>query len=153
LRWLELRVPPPVVGGAVALLMWLAAGALPTLDFPLPSRRLLAAVLVALGLCSGLVAYFQFRAARTTVHPMKPQESSALVIRGIYRLTRNPMYLGMLLILGAWAAWLANAAALLLLPAFVAYLTRFQIAPEERALEVRFGAAFVAYRRAVRRWL
>ncbi len=130
MSWLELRVPPPVVAGLVALLMW-----------------------STVGIAIGLIAFFQFRKAATTVHPMKPQESSALVAGGVYRFTRNPMYLGMLLILTAWGLWLANAAALLALPVFVAYISRFQIAPEERALEARFGASFADYRRAVRRWL
>jgi protein-S-isoprenylcysteine O-methyltransferase Ste14 len=76
-----------------------------------------------------------------------------MVTSGVYRHTRNPMYLGMLCLLGAWAAWLGNAAALLGLPAFVAYMNRFQIAPEERALAQRFGAAFDAYAARVRRWL
>ena len=153
MSWLELRVPPPVVAGLCAALMWLTAEALPMTDFALPAKAALAAVLAAAGLCVGLVAVFQFRKARTTVHPMKPQESSALVVGGIYRATRNPMYLGVLLMLAAWAAWLANGAALVLLPCFVVYMNRFQIAPEERALDARFGAAFADYRRAVRRWL
>ena len=153
MKWLELRVPPPLVGGTVALLMWLGATLVPRAGFPLPGKGALAIALTVIGLCLGLVAYFQFRAAETTVHPMKPQESSALVVRGIYRVTRNPMYLGMLLILVAWAVWLANAVAFVLLPLFVVYLNRFQIGPEERALEARFGAAFADYARAVRRWL
>jgi protein-S-isoprenylcysteine O-methyltransferase Ste14 len=63
------------------------------------------------------------------------------------------MYLGFLLALAGWAAYLANAGAALLLPVFVAYLTRFQIIPEERALSAKFGAAFAAYASGVRRWL
>jgi protein-S-isoprenylcysteine O-methyltransferase Ste14 len=153
LRWLELRVPPPVVAALVALLMWLVAQMLPMADFTLPAKGALAGTLATVGIALGLVAYFQFRKAATTVHPMKPQESSALVIGGVYRFTRNPMYLGMLLILAAWGLWLANAVAFLALPLFVTYLNGFQIAPEERALEARFGAAFTEYRRAVRRWL
>jgi protein-S-isoprenylcysteine O-methyltransferase Ste14 len=153
LSWLELRVPPPVVAALFALLMWFVMDMLPIADFTLPAKGVLAGILATAGIVLGLVAVFQFRRAATTVHPMKPQESSALVVRGVYRFTRNPMYLGMLLILTAWAVWLANAAALLALPVFVAYLGCFQIAPEERALEARFGAAFADYRRAVRRWL
>ena len=153
MRWLELRVPPPVVAGLCAALMWLAAQALPMAGFALPAKAAAAAVLAVVGLGFGLVAVFQFKRARTTVHPMKPQETSALVADGVYRVTRNPMYLGMLLILAAWAAWLSNGAALVLLACFVVYMNRFQIAPEERALEARFGVAFADYRRAVRRWL
>ncbi|HYL87821.1 MAG TPA: isoprenylcysteine carboxylmethyltransferase family protein [Burkholderiales bacterium] len=150
---LELRVPPPLVAGTVGLLMWLASKFLGALNFALPARGALAIALAAAGLCLGIVALLQFRKARTTHHPMKPEEASVLVIAGVYRFTRNPMYLGVLLILLAGAVWLANVAAFLLLPGFVAYLNRFQIAPEERALQARFGADYDAYRRAVRRWI
>ena len=63
------------------------------------------------------------------------------------------MYLGMLLVLAAWAVWLGDPAACVVLPAFLAYLNRFQIGPEERVLAALFAGEFAAYRRSVRRWL
>jgi protein-S-isoprenylcysteine O-methyltransferase Ste14 len=134
-----------------ALLMWLVA--FPALDFPLPGRELLAAVLVVIALTIGVSAIVSFGRARTTLNPLQPDAASALVVRGIYRWTRNPMYLAMLLVLVAWACIVANGAALAILPLFVAYLNRFQIAPEERALQARFGDEFQQYKRTVRRWL
>jgi protein-S-isoprenylcysteine O-methyltransferase Ste14 len=150
---LELRVPPPVVTALCALLMWLIGEAVPAADFHLPAGRWIALALAASGVAMGAAAALQFRAAKTTIHPLRPEESSALVVRGLFRFTRNPMYLGMLLVLAAWALCVANAAALVVLPLHVAYLNRFQIAPEERVLQARFGAAFEGYRRAVRRWI
>lgn len=95
-----------------------------------------------------------FRRAQTTVNPLTPEKASALVSGGIYRLTRNPMYLGFALFLLAWALYLASPVALLVGPScFVLYLNRFQIAPEERALEKLFGEEFASYRQQVRRWL
>jgi protein-S-isoprenylcysteine O-methyltransferase Ste14 len=76
-----------------------------------------------------------------------------MVRSGIYRHTRNPMYLGMLLVLAAWAVWLASPAAFAVLPVFLLYLNRYQIEPEERILAGLFGGEFDAYRRSVRRWL
>lgn len=146
-------MPPPAVMLAVALLMWLAARALPALDFHLPARGTLAVALGFIGLAIAVVAVFQFRRAGTTPNPMKPHESATVVVSGVYRYSRNPMYLGDLLILAGWAIWLANAAAFLGLPLFIAYLNRYQIKLEERALQARFGAAYDAYRAAVRRWL
>jgi protein-S-isoprenylcysteine O-methyltransferase Ste14 len=84
---------------------------------------------------------------------MKPQSSSSLVISGIYALTRNPMYLGFLLVLLGWAIFLSNALAFLFLPAVIFYLNRFQIEPEETVLASLFGQEFVAYRSRVRRWI
>ena len=118
-------------------------------------RRLLAlAAAVVLG--GGLIALagvLEFHRAHTTVNPMAPQKASALVTSGVYRITRNPMYLGMLLVLAGWAVWLGNAAAFVGLPLFVAVLNLLQIAPEERVLRERFGDAFTRYAARVRRWI
>jgi protein-S-isoprenylcysteine O-methyltransferase Ste14 len=84
---------------------------------------------------------------------MNPGASSSLVIRGVYTLTRNPMYLGFLLVLVGWAVFLSNTLAFLLLPVFILYMNRFQITPEERALASLFGQEFVVYKSRVRRWL
>jgi protein-S-isoprenylcysteine O-methyltransferase Ste14 len=153
LSWLELRVPPPVVTATAALLMWFLGTAFPRLDFELPGRGATAIALAAAGFAIGIAALFGFKKAKTTINPMTPEASTALVITGVYRLTRNPMYLAMLVVLGAWAVVVSNFAAFLLLPLFVAYLNRFQIEPEEQALQARFGAEFERYRRNVRRWL
>jgi protein-S-isoprenylcysteine O-methyltransferase Ste14 len=115
-----------------------------------------AGLAIALGVTGVLVALagvIVFRRAGTTLHPQRPESSSAVVRSGVFAWTRNPMYLGMLLVLLAWAAWLANVASLVLAFAFVAYLNRFQIRPEERVLAARFGAAYTEYMARVRRWL
>ena len=87
------------------------------------------------------------------MNPLKPETSSRLVTSGIYRHTRNPMYLGMAVVLLGWAAWLGSAWSLLGIAMFAAYITRFQILPEETALQRIFGAEFDEYRERVRRWL
>ena len=133
--------------------MWVVALALPALDFDFPARLAVMTAAVALALVVGVAALAGFRRARTTVNPMTPQASSALVTGGIYRFTRNPMYLAMLIVLAGWGYVVANGAALAMLPLFVAYLNRFQIQPEERALAARFGEGFERYRASVRRWL
>lgn len=153
MRWLELRVPPPVVTAVAALLMWLVAIPFPSLDLDFPARYEVAAVFLALAALTVGAALFGFRKAGTTINPMTPEASSALVVRGVYRLTRNPMYLALLAVLVGWAYVVANVAALVMLPLFMLYLNRFQIGPEERALAARFGADYERYRRSVRRWL
>jgi protein-S-isoprenylcysteine O-methyltransferase Ste14 len=110
-------------------------------------------MLATAGACISLMAVISFRRARTTVNPLRPGTASTLVTGGIYRHTRNPMYLGLSIILLGWAVYLANAPALLLLPGFVLYIYRFQIVPEERTLAALFGAEYQAYRTRVRRWL
>ena len=98
----------------------------------------------------GLLA---FRASRTTINPLRPKRVSALVTVCVYRITRNPMYVGLCCILLAWAVHLAALPAFLGPPAFVLYVTRFQIVPEERALAELFGERYLEYAARVRRWL
>jgi protein-S-isoprenylcysteine O-methyltransferase Ste14 len=141
------------VGVITAGLMYAISRVLPLFAFDLAHRQVLVAATAALGIAIDVAGLVAFRRARTTINPLSPHKASALVTGGIYRWTRNPMYLGMAALLLAWGLWLANAGALAVIAAFVAYLNRFQIAPEERALEARFGAEFAAYRARVRRWL
>ena len=153
MRWLELRIPPPVVALVAGLLMWLAAQGVPSFGWPLAARIAAAVALAAVGLSFDVAGFVSFRRARTTINPLRPARASSLVVTGVYRYTRNPMYVGGALLLLAWAAFLANAAALALVPGFVLYLTRFQIIPEERVLSGIFGAPYRAYCGRVRRWL
>jgi protein-S-isoprenylcysteine O-methyltransferase Ste14 len=150
---LKLKIPPPLVALGMAALMWLVARAVPTLDFAMPARHRLAACVALAGVSTAIAGVVAFRRAGTTVNPLRPEKASALVVSGIYKFTRNPMYLGLLLVLIAWALILSNAVAFMLLPAFVLYMNRFQIGPEEAALMAAFGPAFSAYESRVRRWL
>ncbi len=151
--FVELRIPPAVVALLAALLMTLLARSATGLHWPAPVRFGGALLLFALGAAVAVAGVREFRRASTTVNPMTPAAASALVRSGIYRHTRNPMYLGMLLMLAGWVVWLASIAAGAVLPAFVLYMNRLQIVPEERALASRFGRDFEEYRRSVRRWI
>lgn len=150
--WLALKVPPLALVALAATAMWLlpAIAALPRLG---PWHVGLCAALALLGAAVCPAGVLAFRQARTTVDPMRPAAATSLVVRGIYRHTRNPMYLGFLLALLAWALYLAKLSALLVLPLFVVYLTVFQVRPEEDAMRERFGADFEAYAARTRRWL
>jgi protein-S-isoprenylcysteine O-methyltransferase Ste14/putative intracellular protease/amidase len=152
-RSLELKIPPLALAGITAALMWCAASAVPDCDFQVPSNLIVSAALALLGGLTCLAGVAAFRRAKTTVNPMKPDSTSSLVISGIYGYTRNPMYLGFLLLLLAWAAALCNVLALVSLIAFIPYMNRFQILPEERILSSRFAQDYSEYRDRVRRWL
>lgn len=153
MTWLEHKIPPPVVGVIVGLVMW----GLSQLGSPLPIsdplRFAATALLVAVGLGFDVLGLLEFRAKRTTVNPLRPEKASALVDGGVYRITRNPMYVGMLCLLLGWAAFLAAPLALIGPVLFVLYITRFQIIPEERILRERFGEPYSAYAQRVRRWV
>lgn len=150
---LELRIPPPVVALLLAIAMWGISRFFTPAVVPWPARVLIAAVIALPGLgiaASGAVA---FRRAKTTVNPMKPEATSSLVTSGIYRFTRNPMYVGLLCLLTAWAVLLGAPLAFVGPVIFVPYINRFQIVPEERALAALFGTDYAAYKARVRRWL
>uniref|UniRef100_A0A486XPJ6 Protein-S-isoprenylcysteine methyltransferase n=1 Tax=Rheinheimera sp. BAL341 TaxID=1708203 RepID=A0A486XPJ6_9GAMM len=150
---LELKIPPVVLVALFAVAMWLLAQVVPPLWLPSVWGLVLAGGFACAGVVVALLGVLAFRRANTTVDPRVPQQSSSLVVRGIYCYSRNPMYIGFLLLLMAWAFYLMSAAALALLPLFVWYMNRFQIAPEERHLLQKFSAEYQAYLAQVRRWL
>lgn len=150
---LELKVPPVALSLLLALVMWGATFVVPSVELPFVVRAIAALVLIVVGAGISLSGVVSFRRARTTVNPTKPNSTSTLVKTGIYRVTRNPMYLGFLLILLGWAAFLSNVLAPVVAFAFVPYMNRFQISPEEKTLSAMFGAEFSAYESKVRRWL
>ena len=133
--------------------MWLGVVYFPTLNFRFPFQSVVAWVIGLFGALACALGVIEFRRAKTTVDPTKPDTASSLVRTGIYRRTRNPMYLGFLLILVGWATAMANVLSFLVLPGFVIYMNRFQIKPEERALALIFGEDFKAYCVGARRWI
>ena len=150
---LELKIPPLLVWLLFAGAMLLLARCAPGLSFALTGRLPLALALALLGLAVAAAGVIAFRIARTTVNPLTPSASSSVVSSGVYRVSRNPMYLGFFLVLAGWSLYLSNAAAIFLLPAFVAYMTRYQIKPEERAMVGKFGSVYAEYMARVRRWV
>ncbi|MEO1082491.1 MAG: isoprenylcysteine carboxylmethyltransferase family protein [Pseudomonadota bacterium] len=129
--------------------------ALPGHDLPMSwsLARGVASGLAGLGIVLAVLGVREFRRAMTTVDPRFPAKASALVSGGVYRYSRNPMYLGMLLCLTALFVHLRSLPAGLLLPCFVLYMNHYQIAPEERAMRERFGEVYAEYRARVRRWI
>ncbi|MBE0589127.1 MAG: protein-S-isoprenylcysteine methyltransferase [Betaproteobacteria bacterium HGW-Betaproteobacteria-9] len=153
MKALELKIPPPVVALLLALAMWQLAALWPTLPWPEGIRGGVALVLALVGASFDFMGLIAFLRRHTTINPLAPRKTTALVTTGVYRITRNPMYVGLVMFLTAWAIYLGAAWPLLGPVAFVLYITRFQIQPEERVLTTLFGEAYTAYTRRVRRWL
>jgi len=155
MKSLELKVPPVLLFVLLDAAMYGLARGLPMWTLALPGgvATAVALALAAIGVAIALAGVAEFRRSRTTVHPQHPERASAVVTAGVYGWTRNPMYLGLLLALAGWSVFLANPAALFGPPLFVAYMTRFQICPEERAMSAKFGPAYASYLATVRRWL
>ena len=149
----KVRIPPVALFAVVALLMWAVASWLPSWRIALPGRTVATVLLLLVAATIGIAGVRAFDRARTTVDPLRPERASALVTSGIYRRTRNPMYVALAIALLAWTIWLAHPLALPWVVAFVAWMNRYQIAPEERALRALFGAEYERYCSEVRRWL
>ena|SRR2546423_3118610 len=153
MRWLELKVPPPAVALFFGVLMWLASPLVAPIEVSFGIRVAVAVVIASVGLVFGIAGMVSVVRAKTTMNPTKPNATSSLVTGGIFGITRNPMYLSLLLYLLAWAMYLSSWPVVLFLPVFVLYITEFQIKPEERALSSLFGVEYAAYKARVRRWL
>ncbi|OLQ80527.1 protein-S-isoprenylcysteine methyltransferase [Photobacterium proteolyticum] len=153
MRKLELKIPPVVLMGMFAIGMWLLSIQLPKQTLFATGSTLAAVIITLLGAIIAISGVLAFRKARTTANPMEPQDASTLVNSGVYRVTRNPMYLGFLLMLVGFGIFLQSAYSLVLCVGFILYMNRFQIEPEERFLEVHFQDEFVLYKGKVRRWI
>ena len=150
---LDNRLPPPIVMVVIAALMLAAARATPVVAINPAVTATAALILFVTAGAFAFPAILAFRRARTTINPVQVDAASTLVTSGVFGMSRNPMYVSMALLLCAWTAFLAAPLAVLGPIGFVAFIDRFQIRPEERALLAKFGQSYQDYRQRVRRWL
>ncbi len=150
---LKIRIPPPFYALVIALLMWSLDRYLPLIQLSIPELHLIGWILIALGAFIDLWSLALFFSHRTTPNPLKPERSSHLVTSGMYRFSRNPMYLGLLLILLGWFFLLGSLTPFLMVPLFVVVLSHQQIIPEEQSMENNFGKEYRQYKESVRRWI
>jgi protein-S-isoprenylcysteine O-methyltransferase Ste14 len=153
MRALELKVPPPLAALLFGVAMWAAARLLPAVDVPGQLRFAIASACAGIGVILAILGVWAFRQAKTTVNPVNPEKASSVVTGGVYSYTRNPMYVGLTALLVGWAIWLSAPWVFLGPVAFMLYLMRFQIIPEERIMSAKFGRDYDDYRNRVRRWL
>jgi protein-S-isoprenylcysteine O-methyltransferase Ste14 len=156
MRKLENLIPPPAILLLTLVAMFFIAGfdhtrILKADNYSL--NTLIATALVTIGIAIAVLGIKQFRKSQTTVNPLKPDTASSLVTSGIFKLTRNPMYLGMVLVSLSSVAFYGSAWCLIAVAAFMAFITRFQIVPEERAMESLFDKEFDAYKASTRGWI
>ncbi len=150
---LENRVPPPLVviliGAAMAAVAWFN----PAVGFGGNGHIAIGVVLIAVGGLVVVQGARTFWRNETTIDPVDLKRASTLVTSGVFRYSRNPMYVGFAVALLGWAVCLASPWALVGPVAFVLFTHRFQIIPEERLMQAKFGQAYDNYRAEVRRWL
>ncbi|MFZ6040344.1 methyltransferase family protein [Vibrio natriegens] len=153
MRKLELRVPPVAVFLLVVLLMYWLKGLTPTFKITVPLVEFVVAALTLLSGFIGIAGVYEFRKAKTTVNPVKPESASSVVNTGVFAYTRNPMYVALLLLIIALGLWWQHLSVIPCGALFISYMNRYQIKPEEHVLERLFGEDYLKYKNRVRRWI
>ena len=149
----KLKIPPPVYALTLGILMWLLNQYFPVAHWIHSPWNNIGKVLIAIAVSFDLWSLFLFFRSRTTPNPMKPDNANKLVISGLYKISRNPMYVGLFTILLGYAIRLGSVTPFLLLPLFILLITTQQIIPEEDVLEKKFGKEYLDYKAQVRRWI
>jgi|AntRauTorcE11898_2_1112593.scaffolds.fasta_scaffold15223_3 protein-S-isoprenylcysteine O-methyltransferase Ste14 len=150
---LHTRVPPLLLTLLLLLTLWLLTWVTPEFQVYNPVRLLVAGLMLAVGGYFCIAGVLVFRRANTSVDPCHPDMASSLVTEGVYQISRHPMYVGFACLLVAWGVYLASPWLLLVLPIFMLWIYYFQICPEEKILENKFGQVFLDYKARVPCWL
>jgi len=150
---MKLLIPPPVYALLIGLLMWFLNKNLPMAHFIDAPWNKIGVVLIVIAGSLDVWSIFLFFKKHTTPNPMKPNNTTGIVTNGLYKITRNPMYVGLLTILTGYAIWLGSLSPFLVVPIFYFLITEMQIKPEEEILEKKFGKEYLDYKNSVRRWL
>ena len=150
---LNLKIPPLAQAAIAILLIWLFDRYAPIYHIDFNYQNLIARAVIGIGSIVAVAGIFAFIKLNTTVDPMYPEKAKNLVIIGIYKYSRNPMYLGILLILTGIAVCFGALSNGFVLFLFVAFINKYQIILEETALQDKFGESYSRYTRTVRRWL
>jgi protein-S-isoprenylcysteine O-methyltransferase Ste14 len=150
---LHLKVPPVAAALIAAALMYGLSAIPPQSSFPLPHKNTITVIVFLFGFSIAASGVVSFHRRETTVNPTRPSTTKSLVANGVYQFSRNPMYLGLSVVLVALGVYLANPLVMIVVvTAFVLYMNKYQIEPEEQALQRLFGEDFTAYKKNVRRW-
>lgn len=145
------RIPPPVIALICGLIIYFSRALFPKYVFTL--TNLISILFLVLGLFTLVSAVLSFKAFKTTVNPMRPEKASHLVTSGIFKISRNPMYFAMLLVLLSITIKFNIIGGATMSLAFVFFITTFQIIPEEIAMKKLFGGEFDRYKKRTRRWI
>ncbi|WP_299880715.1 isoprenylcysteine carboxylmethyltransferase family protein [uncultured Cocleimonas sp.] len=150
---LQLKIPPPVYAISIAIIMWLLSKYIPIVELIQSPWNKIGLGIIIIAACFDVWSLFLFLKKHTTPNPMKPENTTGIVTKGLYQYSRNPMYLGLLIILFGFGIWLGSLSPFLMLPMFYWLITEMQIKPEERMLEQKFGKEYLDFKNRVRRWL
>lgn len=150
---LSLKIPPVALGIISILLIYICYRVVPLYQISFLYQKILAISFIGMGIVIALFGMVSFIRMGTTVDPRSPEDANALVAIGMYRYSRNPMYLGLLLVITGMAIYWGALSSILVILLFIGYMNKYQIAPEEAALREKFGDRFIEYTQRGRRWI
>ena len=145
------KIPPPIVTLAFGLMIYFSRNIFPDINNII--FYILSLFFIILGPFILISAVRSFKAEQTTINPININNASSLVISGVFKYSRNPMYLGMVFILLALSFRFNLVGGILFTSIFIMYITKFQIIPEEAAMKSIFGEDFNEYKNKTRRWI
>ena len=150
---MHLKIPPPIVALIGILLIFLSKDYILILYLHPHLQNTLSLLFLIFGFVIIFLATKEFKKSETTVNPMKPETSTRLVTSGVFKYTRNPMYLGLASILLASCFYFSSLLGIIIyVPLFIFYITVFQIIPEEESMKSLFNDEYLDYCSKVRRW-
>ena len=149
-KYLNTKIPPPIITLLSIVIIYLFES---KIEYSQLHLKAVGMIFLILGLTLIFLAVLKFIKTKTTVDPTRPEKTSNLVISGVYKLTRNPMYLGMLFLIIAYAIYNNSIFGCIVVPIFIFYINKFQIEPEEIEMRKKFGESFENYCKKVNRWL
>ena len=151
---MHLKIPPPIVALIGILLIFLSKDYVLILYLHPHLQNTLSLLFLIIGFVIIFLATKEFKKSETTVNPMKPETSTRLVTSGVFKYTRNPMYLGLASILLASCFYFSSLLGIIVyVPLFIFYITVFQIIPEEESMKTIFNDEYLDYCSKVRRWI
>ena len=148
---IKTKFPPPLVALTFGFLINYTKNIFPKVE--IKNKTIFGSFMIISGLIIILFAIILFKKYQTTITPLNPSNATKLITDGIYKFSRNPMYLGLLFVLFGISIILNPTGGLFLIPLFILYLNIFQIVPEENAMVDLFKDEFLEYRKNVRRWI
>ena len=148
---IKTKIPPPLVALTFGFLINYTKNIFPKIE--ISNDIIFGSFMIIIGLIIILSAIILFKKYQTTITPLNPSNATKLITDGIYKFSRNPMYLGLLLVLLGISIILNPVGGLSLIPLFILYLNLFQIIPEENAMVDLFKDEFSEYQKNVRKWI
>ena len=148
---MKTKIPPPIIALICIVINYLSTYLINPIKFP--NIEIIGGLILLLGVATAVLATLLFKKDKTTVNPRNPEKTTTLVTKGIFSITRNPMYLGLFFSISSTILFFGSWFGIIILMFFVWYINKFQIIPEEEAMEKLFGGKYSEYRQKVRRWI